>query len=87
MLTISQLRQSAALSGMRDINSIEIEVILTHLLQLFNECGLSKHLAFKEGHFSEKWFLGQKVGFLRISTLPAIPISASMTLLFCYWRH
>lgn len=60
MLTISQLRQSAALSGMRDINSIEIEVILTHLLQLFNESGVSKHLAFKGGTFLRKMVFGPK---------------------------
>ena len=39
MLTTSQLRQSAALSGVRDIASIEIDVVLTRLLQLFHEHG------------------------------------------------
>ena len=49
MLTASQLRQSAALSGVRDIASIEIDVVLTHLPQLFQEHGLTEHLAFKGG--------------------------------------
>jgi len=33
MLTTSQLRQIAARSGARDIANVEIDVILTHLLQ------------------------------------------------------
>ena len=51
MLTTSQLRQSAALSGVRDIGSIEIDVVLTHLLQLFHDHRLTGHLAFKGGTF------------------------------------
>jgi hypothetical protein len=34
MLTIAQLRQAAAQSGARDIAFVEIDVMLTHLLQL-----------------------------------------------------
>lgn|SRR3990167_180078 len=60
MLTLSQLRQSAVLSGIRNINSIELEVILTHLLQLFYERGLSKHLAFKGGTFLRKMIFGPR---------------------------
>ena len=35
MLTLNELRQVAARSGARDISKVEIDVILTHLLQLF----------------------------------------------------
>jgi hypothetical protein len=45
MLTANQLRQSAARSGARDIGNVEIDVILTYLLQLFHEKGLTEHLA------------------------------------------
>jgi predicted nucleotidyltransferase component of viral defense system len=65
MLTIPQLRQSAALSGVRDIGNIEIDVVLTHLLQLFYEHGLTKHLAFKGGTFLRKMVFGPRG---RIST-------------------
>ena len=65
MLTIPQLRQSAALSGVRDIGNIEIDVVLTHLLQLFHEHGLTKHLAFKGGTFLRKMVFGPRG---RIST-------------------
>lgn len=60
MLTTSQLRQSAALSGVRDIGSIEIDVVLTHLLQLFHERGLTEHLAFKGGTFLRKMVFGPR---------------------------
>ncbi len=60
MLTTSQLRQSAALSGVRDIASIEIDVVLTHLLQLFHEHGLTEHLAFKGGTFLRKMVFGPR---------------------------
>ena len=65
MLTTSQLRQSAALSGVRDISNIEIDVLLTHLLQLFHEKGLTRHLAFKGGTFLRKMVFGPRG---RIST-------------------
>jgi predicted nucleotidyltransferase component of viral defense system len=54
MLTTAQLRQAAARSGARDIGVIEIDVMLTHLLQLFQERGLTEHLAFKGGTFLRK---------------------------------
>ncbi len=60
MLTTLQLRQSAALSGARDISAIEIDVGLTHLLQLFHEKGLTEHLAFKGGTFLRKMVFGPK---------------------------
>jgi len=37
MLTANHLRQSAARSGARDIANVEIDVILTYLLQLFQD--------------------------------------------------
>ncbi len=60
MLTTSQLRQTAALSGVRDIAAIEIDVGLTHLLQLFHEKGLTEHLAFKGGTYLRKMVFGPK---------------------------
>ncbi len=60
MLTTQQLRQSAALSGVRDIGSIEIDVLLTHLLQFFHERGLTDHLAFKGGTFLRKMIFGSR---------------------------
>ena len=60
MLTVSQLRQTAARSGARDIGNVEIDVILTHLLQLFHETGLTKHLAFKGGSMLRKIVFGPR---------------------------
>jgi predicted nucleotidyltransferase component of viral defense system len=60
MLTTQQLRQAAALSGARDITHIEIDVVLTHLLQLFQEKGLTEHLAFKGGTFLRKMIFGPR---------------------------
>ena len=60
MLTSQQLRQTAAQSGVRDITFVEIDVILTHLLQLFHEQGLTDHLAFKGGTFLRKMIFGPK---------------------------
>jgi predicted nucleotidyltransferase component of viral defense system len=60
MLTTLQLRQAAALSGARDISTIEIDVGLTFLLQLFHEKGLTDHLAFKGGTFLRKMVFGPK---------------------------
>jgi predicted nucleotidyltransferase component of viral defense system len=60
MLTTSQLRQAAALSGARDISAIEIDVGLTYLLQLFHEKGLTEHLAFKGGTYLRKMVFGPR---------------------------
>jgi len=60
MLTTTQLRQSAALSGVRDIGNIEVDVLLTHLLQLFFERRLTDHLAFKGGTFLRKMVFGSR---------------------------
>ncbi len=60
MLTAQQLRQVAARSGARDIANVEIDVILTHLLQLFHEKGLMDHLAFKGGTMLRKMVFGPR---------------------------
>ena len=43
------LRIVAARTGARDIAIVETDVIVTHLLQLFSEHGLSEPLAFNDG--------------------------------------
>jgi len=60
MLTTPQLRQAAALSGVRDISAIEIDVGLTYLLQLFYEKGLTEYLAFKGGTYLRKMVFGPR---------------------------
>lgn len=60
MLTANQLRQSAVRSGARDIANVEIDVILTYLLQLFYEKGLTEHLAFKGGTMLRKMVFGPR---------------------------
>lgn len=60
MLTANQLRQVAARSGARDIADVEIDVILTHLLQLFHDRGLMEHLAFKGGTMLRKMVFGPR---------------------------
>lgn len=65
MLTTAQLRQVAARSGARDITNVEIDVILTHLLQLLHEHGITEHLAFKGGTMLRKMIFGPRG---RIST-------------------
>lgn len=65
MLTTAQLRQVAARSGARDIANVEIDVILTHLLELLSERRLTQHLAFKGGTMLRKMVFGPRG---RIST-------------------
>jgi predicted nucleotidyltransferase component of viral defense system len=60
MLTIAQLRQAAAQSGARDISFVEIDVMLTHLLELFHERNLTAHLAFKGGTYLRKMVFGSR---------------------------
>ncbi len=60
MLNTSQLRQVAARSGARDIGAVEIDVILTLLLQLFSEKGVMAHLAFKGGTMLRKMVFGPR---------------------------
>ena len=60
MLTANQLRQVASRSGARDIGNIEIDVILTYLLQLFAEKGIIEHVAFKGGTMLRKMVFGPR---------------------------
>jgi len=60
MLTANQLRQVAAVSDARDIGNVEIDVILTYLLQLFSEKGVTEHVAFKGGTMLRKMVFGPR---------------------------
>ncbi len=60
MLTANQLRQVAAVSGARDIGNVEIDVILTYLLQRFSEKGVTEHVAFKGGTMLRKMVFGPR---------------------------
>jgi predicted nucleotidyltransferase component of viral defense system len=60
MLTVGELRQVAARSGARDIGKAEIDVILTHLLQLFVEKDIAEHVAFKGGTMLRKMVFGPR---------------------------
>ena len=60
MLTANQLRQVAGRSGARDIGNVEIDVILTYLLQLFAEKGIMDHVAFKGGTMLRKMVFGSR---------------------------
>lgn len=60
MLSTQQLRQVAGRTGARDISKVEIDIILTLLLQLFHEHGLTQHLAFKGGTMLRKMVFGPR---------------------------
>jgi predicted nucleotidyltransferase component of viral defense system len=60
MLSANDLRKVAARSGARDIGNVEIDVILTFLLQLLHEKGLTEHLAFKGGTMLRKMVFGPR---------------------------
>jgi predicted nucleotidyltransferase component of viral defense system len=60
MLTANQLRQVAARSGARDIGNVEIDVILTYLIQLFAEKNIMDHVAFKGGTMLRKIIFGPR---------------------------
>jgi len=60
MLTANQLRQIAGRTGARDIANVEIDVILTLLLQLFTERNIVEHLAFKGGTMLRKMVFGPR---------------------------
>jgi predicted nucleotidyltransferase component of viral defense system len=60
MMTANELRQIAARTGARDIANVEIDVILTYLLQLLHERGLLEHLAFKGGTMLRKMVFGPR---------------------------
>jgi len=60
MLKANQLRQVAGRSGARDIGNVEIDVILTYLIQLFAEKNIMDHLAFKGGTMLRKMVFGPR---------------------------
>lgn len=60
MLTTNELRQIAARSGTRETGNVEIDVILTYLLQLFTEKGITEHFAFKGGTMLRKMVFGAR---------------------------
>lgn len=60
MLTIGQIRKLAQQSGARDIANVETDVILTYLLQLFHERGITEHVAFKGGTMLRKMVFGPR---------------------------
>jgi predicted nucleotidyltransferase component of viral defense system len=60
MLTIEQIRKTAHLSGAKDIDKVETDVILTYLLQLFHEKGITQHIAFKGGTMLRKMVFGPR---------------------------
>ena len=60
MLTANQLRQVAGRSGARDIGNVEIDVLLTYLLQLFAEKGIIDHVGFKGGTMLRKMIFGPR---------------------------
>jgi predicted nucleotidyltransferase component of viral defense system len=60
MLTATELRKVAARSGARDMSNVEIDVILTHLLQLFTDKGMTEHAAFKGGTMLRKMVFGSR---------------------------
>ncbi|MEH2560152.1 putative nucleotidyltransferase component of viral defense system [Bradyrhizobium algeriense] len=60
MLTTEQIRKVAAQSGARDIEKVEIDIILTDLLQLFHEKGITEHVAFKGGTMLRKMIFGPR---------------------------
>lgn len=60
MLSTTELRNVARRSGARDIGNVEIDVLLTHILQLFHERGVLEHLAFKGGTMLRKMVFGPR---------------------------
>lgn len=60
MLGQNDLRRIAARSGARDIGNVEIDVILTYLLQLFTEKKITAQVAFKGGTMLRKMVFGPR---------------------------
>lgn len=60
MLTTTEIRNIAKRSGARDMGNVEIDVVLTYILQLFHERGLLEHLAFKGGTMLRKMVFGPR---------------------------
>jgi predicted nucleotidyltransferase component of viral defense system len=59
MLTLNDLRKVAFRSA-RDMGNVEIDVILTYLLQLFTDRGITEHVAFKGGTMLRKMVFGPR---------------------------
>ena len=60
MLTTQQIRRIADQSGARDIEKVETDIILTHLLQLFHDKGITRYIAFKGGTMLRKMIFGPR---------------------------
>jgi predicted nucleotidyltransferase component of viral defense system len=60
VLTIEQIRRIAQQSGARDISKVETDIILTFLLQLFREKGVTELVAFKGGTMLRKMIFGPR---------------------------
>lgn len=60
MLTVEQIRRIARQSGARDITKVETDIVLTFLLQLFHEKGITEHIAFKGGTMLRKMIFGPR---------------------------
>jgi predicted nucleotidyltransferase component of viral defense system len=60
MLTTQQIRRTAEQSGARDIEKVETDIVLTHLLQLFHEKGIAEQIAFKGGTMLRKMVFGPR---------------------------
>jgi predicted nucleotidyltransferase component of viral defense system len=60
MLTVEQTRRIAQQSGARDIGKVETDIILTFLLQLFQEKRITEHIAFKGGTMLRKTIFGAR---------------------------
>jgi hypothetical protein len=74
--SVNDLRKVAPRSGARDIGNVEIDVILSYLLQLFTEKRITDHVAFKGGTLLRKMFFGPRgrlstdLDFTLRSTIP-----------------
>ncbi len=60
MLTVEQIRRIAQQSGARDISKVETDIVLTYLLQLLHEKGITEHVAFKGGTMLRKMIFGPR---------------------------
>src|SRR5258708_13067539 len=60
MMSIEQIRRSGQQSGARDITKVETDIVLTYLLQLFHEQGITEHIAFKGGTMLRKMIFGPR---------------------------
>jgi predicted nucleotidyltransferase component of viral defense system len=60
MLTVEEIRRIAQQSGARDISKVETDIILTYLLQVFHEKGITEHVAFKGGTMLRKMIFGPR---------------------------